>query len=175
MGCLTALLSAISQRHRNPMVKRWHVEDTSTVWQPLVNRFEFELGCLTSLSSAISQRHRNRIVWWNAGMWKIRAQYGGLLCNSNIRIEIRIKYEFEWIDGMGCLTARACLAALHHRNPMVKCWAANQAHSIWRPPLWCTIDFCVRNPFVYPKTASPGMTHALREGTEFSTVKNLAM
>jgi nucleoside-triphosphatase THEP1 len=34
MGCHTALLSAISQRHRNPMVKRWHVEDTSTVWQP---------------------------------------------------------------------------------------------------------------------------------------------
>jgi hypothetical protein len=57
---------------------------------------------------------------------------------------------------------------------MVKCWAANQARSIWLPGA-STIDFCVQDPFVYPKTASPGMTHALREGTESYTVKKIAV
>jgi hypothetical protein len=33
----------------------------------------------------------------------------------------------------------------------------------------------VLNPFVHPKTASPGMTHALRETTELYTVRKLAL
>jgi hypothetical protein len=53
MGCRTALSSAISQRHRNRMVKRWHVEDTSTVWQPhRRNRFEFEFVASKSVSNS---------------------------------------------------------------------------------------------------------------------------
>jgi hypothetical protein len=34
MGCLTALTSFNSQRHRNPLVKCWPLKDASTVWQP---------------------------------------------------------------------------------------------------------------------------------------------
>jgi hypothetical protein len=45
-----------------------------------------------------------------------------------------LEFEIRIDKILGCLTVCACLAALHHRNPMVKCWATNQARSIWRPP-----------------------------------------
>jgi hypothetical protein len=38
------------------------------------------------------------------------------------------------IDAMGCLTTSVCLlVSLHHRNPMMECWATNQTLTVWRP------------------------------------------